>query len=811
MEPIDSLPTDVESLHRGLKWLVRRLVDSEQSQAEAMAELRSEWAAQAGPLHQAVEELRWRLEQLSAEVASNPTPDGSTQQSILWSIQMRLDELTAQVADVARSGQRIDTLNVRIDHMQAEVESARHAALTASTEQLSAVARLRSLESMPKDMEDLYRELERVSEAVSRSVAEGVGNLDDRLAPVETRVGDLVLEFEQVAMETKVALQANLLASAREVEGFETRVRALESLGVDVVRLGAEVEGRDRDGLAFREQVEEALAALGGRLARLDSVPADLESVYREVDRIMEFATSSHSELTASTQPLLGRLGELQSSLAMIENRVLETETLPESIESLRSDLSFLPDRLSDLSAEVERVKTAAAQTQAEMTRMWDSIESRTDAAAEDAARAYWTAGEAAEKLADVQARLAGMEAVTAGVVSPLADTLTGVRTEMDRVAAEMRATTGSVVGDISLLERHVAELADVLATQRADSALFEDQSREIDSALRSDMERLSAALRDETIGVAEGASAAALTALAGRVEELGEQLELLHVTVAEPGATVDLGQELAQVAGHVEVWRELAASLSERIADLERLPMLVTGMGRLMQRAAAQGVLDGALVAAVEERLEVTVNEALQLGSEASDAVRAVAREVGELAGRVESIAGDARGDGPASLLRVEESLRLLQSELDAVRQAGLVDLKSRTSPLAEAVMELQTGMGQLLEEAAGDRDVIMASVNALDALAERTAALEDLPGEVAMLDAVVTRLDRDVVVSQQAALAAATYRLAQIDSSLRSLESLRADVDGLYGSLFKMAEEIGLPTVPQRPEIGRMTEIDR
>ncbi len=964
------------------------------------------------PLEGAIDDLQGDLARLAADLGSN-------QQSALWSLQTHIDELTARLTALEAMPGDLGEVRTEIGAMHAEVEAARQAALTATTEQLGALARLRALESMPTDLEDVYRELERVTQLAAEATSSGLEQLLERLGPLEAGAAEAKAALDRLEVELGVSLQAVTSASSREIEAFETRVRTLESQAAEVTRLAEELERHDVEVVAARGELVEQVAALASRLARLDSLPSDVEALYRELDRIVEVTNQRHAETAALAQPATSRFEQLRSDLDLLETRLLAVESLGDVITGLRSDLSPIAGQVADLGsvvagvpataeelrdairvleAELGAARAAADRSVAEVAEQLRALESlpaalaalersvddvadmtsadaesttalraRLEAVSADAeAAARRVLEETAERVDALASRLAPLEervreqvdgtggtevvaalerrlgraleafeaeradragatarldrlevglqaveglgievsrlaeldslpaevtglhreleaaiqrlanehgnlAAVAGPDGPLGDALVDLRAELDRLRAEVRSANGAEVADLAglvesvrsemrslrdqadgalgdaagrldrleALAGEIAELRlaverlplvvegggaigeladrverlshDVNVTRRdalvtatriegfdgvpAELAVFQRRLDELAATRRSDLEaveRIRERLDNVTIRDIDP----------GALDELHRRMDALAAHVAATGTAADaagldeLRSRLDHVVAQAGSWQDDARSLATRVADLEGLPTLVAGMGRLLQRAAAKGMLDGAMVGTLEEKLEGALAQARRDSVEAAKAAAVARAELAELSERFEALPTLPLESLPREVLRAQEELRSLRDDLEDVRESNRVDVAAGTASLADAVTDLQERVRRLLDESAAAREVLRASAGGLDALEERTRELESLPAEVRKLDTVLTRLDRDVVTSQQAALTATTYRLAEIDTQLRAFASLRADVDGLYGALHRVAEEVGVST---------------
>src|SRR5205085_1244807 len=112
------------------------------------------------PLEISVANLRHELDRISSEVLT-------AQQAALGVVSGRVDDMAERVGPLELIVDQIAELGHELQRVSEEAGSAQQAALAATTEQLGLAGRLRMLESLPADIEGMYRDFERVAEATA--------------------------------------------------------------------------------------------------------------------------------------------------------------------------------------------------------------------------------------------------------------------------------------------------------------------------------------------------------------------------------------------------------------------------------------------------------------------------------------------------------------------------------------------------------------------------------------------------------------------------------------------------------------------
>ena len=139
---------------------------------------------------------------------------------------------------------------------------------------------------------------------------------------VEAALADLRHRIDGLAAQTVAGQSAAAAGTAQQLESLRARVGRLETLPAElervagaatvgqqatvetlravIERLARSTESLQQATLATaRAEMERMGAAAGARLAALASLPADVQGVYREVDRLAELTAARDAEVAA--------------------------------------------------------------------------------------------------------------------------------------------------------------------------------------------------------------------------------------------------------------------------------------------------------------------------------------------------------------------------------------------------------------------------------------------------------------------------------------------------------------------------------
>jgi len=554
-------------------------------------------------------ELTLRVEEVEDRVASRVLESEGKLAQRVDEVEVRLasrvDEVTdnvtrgvAAVADeVEGVGRRIDVVGERIDMVEERVDMV--------GERVNAVdERLAALNVLTSDIEGMYRELDRVAElTLARDGA--LAQIADRTTPLEISVSGLRQELDRVAGEVLVALQAALSQVGDKVDAVSERVGPLELLADQVAELGHELR-RVAEEAGSAQQA--ALAAtteqlgLAGRLRMLEGLPADIEGMYRDFERVAEAAATRDD-----------RQGDALERQAAVDA----------ALEGLR--------------VEIERVAGEGQNTELDLRRRLAGLESLTG----DLDSLYRELGRVTALATDHEDRSAGFEATVAGVRDSLSELRERIEDEriytteqVTGLWARMRAVEG-VPADIERVSTEMQKLAEAV------SRAFGDSNETVEGVTRRvrDLETLPSNLEivhREIDGLAEAA----------RRRE--EQIAGLRSQI-EP-----LGSALAEVRDEIDRVRAAVGSVSDAPARLEAFDDRLGKLDGLPQ------TVDAALRRLADTSDEVTAGHQASLASASM-----LLQDFNERLQALEALPADMEGLY-AALYRVAESVKALREHAE-------------------------------------------------------------------------------------------------------------------------------------------------
>ena len=238
-----------------------------------------------------------------------------------------LELLVDQVAELGHELQRVSE----------EAGSAQQAALAATTEQLGLAGRLRMLESLPADIEGMYRDFERVAEATAAR-DDRQGDALERQAAVDAALEELRAELERVAdqgQNTELDLRrrlASLESLTGDLDALYRELGRVTALATDHEDRSAGFEATVsgvRDSLTdVRERIEderiyttEQVTGLWARMRAVEGVPADVDRVSTEIEKLAEAVSRA--------------FGDSNETLDGVARRVQALENLPADLASV--------------------------------------------------------------------------------------------------------------------------------------------------------------------------------------------------------------------------------------------------------------------------------------------------------------------------------------------------------------------------------------------------------------------------------------------------------------------------------------------
>ncbi len=464
-----------------------------------------------------------------------------------------LEQELAQLRGAVREAEEtasIDGLRARIDQLSQEVTSA------ATADQLAGLR-----------------------DGLSRlATPEGAATLDERLNELENGLGtriDTVGE-ELAALAETAARRSNVAALEAAVDGFASRLGALEEAQsglsetvAEIDALGDELAGRTatlEERIAADETaLVERAAALTGRIDAFARDVAGFREALGAADaRISRFEATTAEELTAmraAIDDIAARTDAVEADSAALEEALATTEaTVAEFTDAMRGAVETFTAQLEERVARIQAgvatagERAAAAVTTAENTRA---------TVATALARTRVAAGVNAAA-SQVDAALATGDPLGAAVT-----TLDGLATDaldpaersrLDNTRAALRVHADGVA-TASALQRSLddlrPELIDAVAPADGGGGVagtlmdsFNLRARGVSAEVANTLDAMARALARGDVAAAVAAAEDLPTAAR---EVLASWLEAArqHATVADArGELLDLGRELAAAAG---------------------------------------------------------------------------------------------------------------------------------------------------------------------------------------------------------------------------------------------------------------------
>ncbi|ELY52207.1 disk-shape morphogenesis protein volactin [Natronorubrum bangense] len=423
-------------------------------------------------------------------------------------------------------------------------------------------------------------------------------------------------------------------------------------------------DGTDTERARADAAIDQLFARLADRDDEIQSVRADLETVFDDLESIEAETASAETvdaledDLESVTDGLSDLEAERERYTSDLETLEGELEGVSTAYDALEDDVDSLESALTDdfdtLEATIETLETTTADERAalddrigDLTADLEAVAERTD-----------TLGDQFERL---QASVETLEETTASATAleAVSETVSELEAELDTVDRHGIRIDG-LAGRLEEQALRIGDVSDRF-TAHAERA---DEER---AQLEGDLESIDSTLEDELEAVDSG-----LETIDERVTELGVDLE------ATTMALEDAEERLTSTAGHVTALDdELAAvhdSFRDRTADLEtRLETTQETVGGLETTAA-----DSDRVTAIEAELATLETELDDL----TQTVSAVS----------ETVAGLEERTAPA------ETVDALAADLDAISD----DLDNRLESVddrIEAITGKHDGLGDRAE----------------------------------------------------------------------------------------------------------------
>ncbi len=352
-----------------------RVAELTLSRDSALAQI----ADRTTPLEISVANLRQGFDRLAGEVMV-------AQQGVLSGVSDRVDGVADRVGSLELLVEQVAELGQELQRVAEEAGSAQQAALAATTEQLGLAGRLRMLESLPADIEGMYRDFERVAEATAAR-DDRQGDVFERQLAVDNALADLRAELERVANQG----QNTELDLRRRMAGLESVTSDLDALYRELGRvtaLATDHEDRSagfeatisgvRDSLGdLRERIEderiyttEQVSGLWARMRAVEGIPTEVERVSTEIEKLAQAVSRALGDSNETLDSVAHRVQTLESLPANLDGLTRDIERLAdaarqreEQVDGLRDQIDPLREALVDVRGEIERVRTDITAT----------------------------------------------------------------------------------------------------------------------------------------------------------------------------------------------------------------------------------------------------------------------------------------------------------------------------------------------------------------------------------------------------------------------------------------------------------------
>ncbi len=518
-----------------------------------------------------LEVLPEEVERVAAELDHLTVELGDTRQEAA----MRHSAVSDTLTNLVSVPTDIQAIYRSLESAGTEIAQAR---ATAALGLEAAVARIDDLQSLPTDVEGLYRELDRLAEA-HRQRGEDLAGVEARSASLES-LADVVgrLDALVAVVHELERLPADVGALYRELERLD-----------DVDRRRGEqlamLEGRiaPDDVAKLHVQLEAATAAI----RNLETIPAEVEGLYRELDRLTELTRERTQQLIDIEQRIVPRetVAQLESELhtfasdlvgtaEALQGRLVAMESLPAAVEAAFRDLDRLTIDVNDIRSTAEQERDALRATLGALVALPADMEGlyRELHRIDEENRGHEA------KLADVEARTVPADAVTnlRGDLDRLADELGSVPPALDDVRRDVDAT-------IAGLRKDLVSLSGEAASIRTEAGEAAAPLQKAIAGLRRDLDALrevaSAAEADDVLAF-EG-----LKDLDGRlraVESLPERVEKVFRELSRASGDAITHQQglLHEAVGQLH-------EIETRLEAVEALPADLEGLYAALYRVA--------------------------------------------------------------------------------------------------------------------------------------------------------------------------------------------------------------------------------
>jgi len=239
------------------------------------------------------------------------------------------------------------------------------------------------LEALPADIEGMYRDFERVAEAAAAR-DERQGDAAERQAAVDAAIEGLRAEVERVAGQG----QNTELDLRRRLAGLESITGDLDSLYRELGRVTALATDHDdrsagfeatvagvRDSLAeVRERIEDERIYTTEQVTGLWARMRAVEGVPADIERVS-------TEVEKLAEAVSRAFGDSNETVDEVAKRVLALERLPSDLETVHHEIDRLAvaarereEQVAGLRRELEPLESALAGLRDEIERLRDEV-----------------------------------------------------------------------------------------------------------------------------------------------------------------------------------------------------------------------------------------------------------------------------------------------------------------------------------------------------------------------------------------------------------------------------------------------------
>jgi len=810
MEKLSAAASAKDSLEKELKAreaeLAKAKSEAEKLSAEASAKdsLEKELTARDAELAKAKAEV----EKLSSEAAAKTSLEKE-----LKSREAELAKAKSETEKLSSEATAKSSLEKELKAREAELAKAK-----AEAEKLSSEATAKS--SLEKELKAREAELAKAKSEVDAKAAEiarleaEAGKAKGQIEKTSSQAGQF--ERELAELRTSIARAERETGEARAA--LADRERALSEREAALAAVSKERESL----LKTVETKESDLAATAGELAKIALLTASIaglehelaasrshgESVQTERDRFESELKARESDLSQHRQNLVSMEAQVASLTASAE---AEKSGLARELGEAKATNGEMAAELKSVRAELESERKALGASSKELEREKTKLEKAL--ASLEAKHAKQIEEQAALKsaLQDKEKELKSLsgEAKKAGQVSQELESVKAELAESKAALATAQAKESNLLADSGEREARLSDLETALAAAESSAKDLSAQVAERDSAIelaRTEASRLSEefeAFRRES-GEQSGIALAAATALTlAREKELTElraRLEKEEAAAAEVAQGLAeerarrsaIEQERSSLAAELEQLRKAGdGTAGELLALRSQWETLVAERDELRSRESLQtNDLQAAKAEANELRLEMRKGKdaAERAHRELETTLRSRVAEL-ETALAAERVRATDTG---SEKTRVEESLAVLRSELEALKEES-AQLRVRNEEASRNNGRLQAELHRETTERSQVNEALETSrirVNGLVAELEVLKnALEGKEREIAEREQQFTRSESETVQKIKRDLSEA---IATRDAAEEKAAKAQKEKQSLSGAFERLKEQL-------------------